>query len=152
MAVSPGASLFASIFSSIFAEKGAFDMHSVGRDSIPLYSPSPLSVLHSCHPAVVKMPTPARSCTHSPGCPFILGHPCPLNSSGMPILTSPLVHTMAMISPSPSAAPPSLGAHSQVILSLIHHCHPSHFPSTHLFLIPASLGWYFVSCRGGRTW
>lgn len=28
---------------------------------------------------------------------------------------------------------------------------PSHSPSIHLFLIPASLGWYLVSGRGGRT-
>lgn len=79
---------------------------------------------------------------------------------GMPMPTSAPVlgnrgngtTTMAKISPSSSTAAPSLGAHSQVILPLIHRYHPSHSPSTHLFLIiPASLGWYFVSCRGGRT-
>lgn len=96
------------------------------------------NVLHSSHPAVVKMPAPARNYTCSPGCPFMLGHPYPLNSSGMPIgmptpigvampigvpmLTSAPVHTMAMLFPSPSTVVPSLGAHSQVIFPLIHLC------------------------------
>lgn len=65
------------------------------------------------------MPAPARNCTCSPGCPFILGHPHPLKCfwdaqqdahalwdahAHQRICT----HTMAMIPPSPSTVAPSL--------------------------------------------
>lgn len=127
------------VFSAAFLQKKVPLTCSLWAETPYPCVPLCTSVLHSSHPEVVKMPIPARGCSR--GCPFTLGHPCPLYSSrmpmGMPMPTSAPVHTMAMTPPSPSTVAPFLGAHSQVTLPLIHRCHPSHSPSTALFLIPA---------------